>query len=57
VRVARAAARGVSNREIAQSMFVTMKTVETQLRSVYQKLAITGREQLSTALGRPSSID
>ena len=50
VRVAREAARGVTNREIAQSMFVTTKTVETQLRSVYQKLEIAGRQQLSAAL-------
>ena len=50
LRVAREAARGMSNREIAQSMFVTAKTIETQLSSAYQKLAIRGRDQLAAAL-------
>lgn len=56
LRVAREAARGLSNREIAQSMFVTTKTIETQLSSVYQKLAIGGRDALAAAL-EPSSVD
>ena len=50
LRVAREAARGMSNREIAQSMFVTTKTIETQLSSAYQKLAIRGRDELAAAL-------
>lgn len=56
VRVAREAARGMSNRDIAQSMFVTTKTIETQLSSVYQKLAIRGRDELARAL-EPSGFD
>jgi DNA-binding CsgD family transcriptional regulator len=50
-RVAELAARGYRNREIAQALFVTIKTVEVHLGHVYAKLAIRGRSQLSDALG------
>jgi DNA-binding CsgD family transcriptional regulator len=53
-RVAELAAEGRSNPEIAQSLFVTRKTVETHLGHVYQKLAISGRGELSRALDRKS---
>lgn len=49
-RVARLAADGLSNPEIAQSLFVTRKTVETQLGAVYRKLGITTRAELAGAL-------
>jgi DNA-binding CsgD family transcriptional regulator len=49
-RVAELAAEGHSNPEIAQTLFVTRKTVETHLGSVYRKLAITGRGKLARAL-------
>jgi ATP/maltotriose-dependent transcriptional regulator MalT len=52
-RVAELAARGYRNREIAQALFVTLKTVEVHLGHVYAKLAIRGRSQLSDALGGP----
>jgi DNA-binding CsgD family transcriptional regulator len=45
-RVAELAADGLSNPEIAQSLFVTCKTVETHLSSVYRKLGISGRGKL-----------
>ncbi|HEV3230415.1 MAG TPA: AAA family ATPase [Solirubrobacteraceae bacterium] len=51
VRVARMAAEGLSNREIAHALFVTAKTVENQLGHVYQKLGISGRSALPAALG------
>jgi DNA-binding CsgD family transcriptional regulator len=41
----------MTNREIAQAQFVTTKTVETHLASVYRKLDITGRAGLAEALG------
>jgi DNA-binding CsgD family transcriptional regulator len=50
VRVARMAANEMSNREIAQALFITMRTVTTHLGHAYQKLDITGREQLARAL-------
>ena len=49
-RVAAQAATGMTNREIAQALFVTSKTVENQLSRVYQKLGIKGRDALAAAL-------
>lgn len=49
-RVAGLAAGGESNREIAQALYVTPKTVEVHLTSVYSKLGITGRASLAGAL-------
>lgn len=49
-RIAGMAAAGMSNRDIAQALFVTVKTVETHLAHVYQKLNLTGRNQLPAAL-------
>jgi DNA-binding NarL/FixJ family response regulator len=50
-RVARMAAEGMTNREIAQALFVTMRTVEVHLTHAYQKLGISSREKLPAALG------
>ena len=50
-RVAQMAADGQTNREIAQTLFVTPKTVEMHLSNVYRKLEITARSQLPRALG------
>ncbi|GAA3459941.1 AAA family ATPase [Saccharothrix longispora] len=49
-RVADLAARGRANREIAQELFVTPKTVENHLGRIYTKLGISGRRDLSRAL-------
>jgi DNA-binding CsgD family transcriptional regulator len=49
-RIAELAAAGQSNREIAQALFVTPKTVEYHLRNAYRKLDITTRHQLANAL-------
>jgi DNA-binding NarL/FixJ family response regulator/predicted negative regulator of RcsB-dependent stress response len=49
-RVAHMAAEGMTNREIAQALFVTENTIETHLRSVYRKLDIHSRSQLAGAL-------
>jgi DNA-binding CsgD family transcriptional regulator len=50
LRTARMAADGHSNRTIAQRLFVSTKTVETQLSATYRKLAIAGRRELMGAL-------
>ena len=50
LRVARLAVEGMTNREIAQSLTVTAKTVETHLRHVYQKLDVAGRTELPSAI-------
>jgi ATP/maltotriose-dependent transcriptional regulator MalT len=49
-RTAELAAAGMSNPEIAQALFVTLNTVEGHLRHAYQKLSISSRGQLPTAL-------
>jgi DNA-binding CsgD family transcriptional regulator len=50
-RVCRQAAAGQTNREVAQALFVTEKTVERHLSSAYHKLGIRSRFQLASALG------
>jgi DNA-binding CsgD family transcriptional regulator len=55
LRVARMAAEGRTNREIAQALFVTIRTVEMHLTHGYQKLDISSRAELSDALGTPPS--
>jgi DNA-binding CsgD family transcriptional regulator len=48
--VARLAAQGLTNREIAQALFITTKTAKGHLGHVYRKLEITRRGQLANAL-------
>jgi DNA-binding CsgD family transcriptional regulator/tetratricopeptide (TPR) repeat protein len=50
LRVARMAAEEMTNREIAQALTVTAKTVETHLRHVFQKLDVGRRTELPAAL-------
>jgi DNA-binding CsgD family transcriptional regulator len=50
LRSARMAADGLTNREIAQALFVSTRTVEAQLSQAYAKLAIGGRGELGPAL-------
>lgn len=51
--VARLAAAGQTNLQIADVLFVTRRTVELHLTSVYRKLGLSGRKELRSALGRP----
>jgi DNA-binding CsgD family transcriptional regulator len=50
LRVARLAADGMTNREIAQALFITTKTAAVHLTHVYRKLGISHRAQLPAAL-------
>ncbi len=52
-RVAAMAAEGMSNRDIAQALYVTPKTVEIHLSSVYRKLGVRSRRDLPGALTTP----
>ena len=48
--MARLAAAGRSNREIADELVVSIKTVEYHLRNAFQKLGVTSRRQLAELL-------
>jgi DNA-binding CsgD family transcriptional regulator len=50
LRVARLAAQGMTNRQIAQALFLTARTVETHLTHTYRKLDLSSRADLATAL-------
>jgi DNA-binding CsgD family transcriptional regulator len=52
LRVAHLAARGHTNRVIADAMFISPKTVEANLARAYRKLGITNRAQLATTMAR-----
>ena len=49
-RIAERAVAGATNREIAEELFLTLRTVEAHLTGVYRKLGITGRAQLAARL-------
>jgi DNA-binding NarL/FixJ family response regulator len=51
-RVAELAASGMTNREIAQALFLTVKTIESHLAAAYDKLGIRSRRELPVALGQ-----
>jgi DNA-binding NarL/FixJ family response regulator len=50
-----AAAGGLTNRDIAQNLFVTVKTVELPLRRSYRRLDITSRKQLDETMLAPTA--
>ena len=56
LRVARLAAEGGTNREIAQTLFVTEKTVETHLGRAFRKLDISSRRQLREVLAAAEDL-
>jgi DNA-binding CsgD family transcriptional regulator len=49
--VATLASRGSTSPEIAEALFLSVRTVDTHLHRVYRKLMIDGRHQLTEALG------
>jgi DNA-binding NarL/FixJ family response regulator len=52
--VAELAAEGLTNREIAQSLFVSARTVEGHLTHVFRKLGVDARTALASALTTPA---
>ena len=55
-RIAEFASQGLSNREIAQALFVTARTVEGHLTSVFRKLEVDSRDELSAVLGSGAPV-
>ena len=53
-RIAELAAEGLTNREIAQTLFVTTRTVEGHLTNVFNKLDVKTRTALPAALATPT---
>src|SRR6266545_1391410 len=49
-RIAEFAGQGLTNREIAQTLFVTARTVEGHLTSIFRKLRVDSRDELPAAL-------
>lgn len=56
-RVAQLAAQGLTNRQIAQALFVSHSTVVTHLSHCYQKLEVSSREQLAPALAQSAAAE
>ncbi|MFD6337900.1 AAA family ATPase [Streptomyces sp. NPDC060131] len=48
--------RGLTNREIASTLFISSKTVEYHLSHVYQKLSLSGRRQLRNMVQQDSPV-
>jgi DNA-binding NarL/FixJ family response regulator len=50
LQIARLAAQGLSNRDIAQRLYLSHRTIGTHLYRIFPKLGITSRGELSSAL-------
>ena len=55
-RVAELASQGLTNREIAQTLFITARTVEGHLTSVFRKLQVDSRDELPAALAEDAPV-
>jgi DNA-binding CsgD family transcriptional regulator len=56
-RVAELVAEGRTNREVADSLFVSVKTVEANLSRIFQKLGIRSRRELRGRVTSPTGAD
>lgn len=54
--IATLASRGLTNREIAERLVLSMRTVDNHLHSVYTKLGVSGRDELGVIFDRPSAL-
>ena len=54
-RIAELVATGRSNREVAEILFLSPRTVSTSLARVFRKLDVTSRTEMAAKLDRPRS--
>jgi hypothetical protein len=47
----------MTNRQIADALFVTVKTVEANVTRIFRKMGITSRAQLIHTMTRPAPAD
>ena len=52
LRVARVVAEGLSNRQAAERLFLSAKTVDAHLQAIFRKLAVNSRAQLAVMVAR-----
>ena len=50
--IASLVARGLTNREAADALFLSPATVQASLKRIYQKLGVRSRTELAATLGR-----
>lgn len=55
--MAQLAGQGLSNREIAERLFLSHRTVGSHLYRIFPKLGVTHRAQLAAVLAAPSAVD
>lgn len=55
-RIAELASQGLTNREIAQTLFITARTVEGHLTTVFRKLMLNSRDELPAALASGAPV-
>jgi DNA-binding CsgD family transcriptional regulator len=55
-RIAELASQDLTNREIAQTLFITSRTVEGHLTSVFRKLQLSSRDELPAALAQDAPV-
>ncbi|WP_258374236.1 helix-turn-helix transcriptional regulator [Curtobacterium sp. MCBD17_032] len=57
LQIARLAATGMTNREIADRIYLSHRTVSTHLYKVFPKLGVTSRTELTAALAASPPVD
>jgi DNA-binding NarL/FixJ family response regulator len=55
--VASLVARGMTNQEVADSLFVSVATVHASLKHIYSKVGVRSRTELAIRLGQPDVTD